>query len=369
MPTDPSMGFEYPDVNGDGDAWGTILNDALETIGAHSHVPGQGEPVKSAGLRIDDDVIWGTGGSYFAILEARALGLRPQPASSVVGDLNVFYVDQANGNLYFNNNGNIPVRLINGNQLDITLVGGIVGDYAAAGAEVAFIDADDAYTFRQQTGSPKAWAYMRCGPVDLYEPVSGVNQRVRLRSPVGLVSSYEVVFPGALPGSTVAVQLASSGQLSASNTFAGNLTAPDFRYTGTVTLDIPPSAATATNAVGTPPTYGLYNWVFGTSTNAVVYPVSLPVGCRLLSWNVRAVKTTSAATTVTAQMEYAVDGTGGNLIGTTQTNSANNPGAINLGVSGLSHDIVAGRDYMIIIVGGGVAGDGSYQATVTFTRP
>lgn len=217
MPTLTSlMGLAKPagGSGGDVDTWGTIyLNGDMDLLDAHDHTTGKGAPVKSGALRIDGDVQWNYGGSYFAILQARALGLKPVAASSVAGDANVLYVDSgASNNLYFKNQGGAAVRITSGNNLDITLVGGIVGDYTSAGAEVAFASIDDTYTFKQE-GSPRPWAKMRCGDIDLYEAAATIANRIRLRSPAALAASYELVMPTALAASTKYLSVSPAGVL------------------------------------------------------------------------------------------------------------------------------------------------------------
>lgn len=230
------MGLAKPagGSGGDVDTWGTIyLNGDMDLLDAHDHTTGKGAPVKSGALRIDGDVQWNYGGSYFAILQARALGLKPVAASSVAGDANVLYVDSgASNNLYFKNQGGAAVRITSGNNLDITLVGGIVGDYTAVNAEVAFDAGLDTYTFKQE-GSPRSWAKMRCGDIDIYEAAATIANRIRLRSPAALAASYELVFPAALPSTTAHVRCSSTGTLTFSNDDSEPLVLPGLAIVAT----------------------------------------------------------------------------------------------------------------------------------------
>ena len=89
-------------------------------------------------------------------------------------------------------NGGTNIKVTSGSTLNLSLVGGIVGDYASVGAEVAYDDANDRYTFKQQLGGGgvKQWARLAAGDVDLYEVLataSGttISNRVRLKSPSG----------------------------------------------------------------------------------------------------------------------------------------------------------------------------------------
>lgn len=320
MPTTtPLMGLSKPTggPSGDTDVWGTVyLNGDLDLLDAHDHVPGKGAPVKSAGLRIDGDVQWNYNGSYWALLNARALGLKPQPASSVVGDLNVFYVDSATNNLFFRNNAGNSVRLINGNLIDMTLLGGIVGDYAAVGAEVAFEDANDTYTFKQQ-GSPRPWARMRCGDVDLYEAAASITNRVRLRSPAALAASYQVTWPAAVPAGQRLLQTSSTGVLTFDNTGVEAVTmatnasvtvsgaSGDFKH-GDRTIHLSGASTVVTGTSYTPSvTSDVVSWLLGATGIVHIELRGLRAGDRLKSVRIRATSTSEPTIVVVEQVDNA----------------------------------------------------------------
>ncbi len=271
MPTiDPNMGFEYPVIGGSLDTWGNLLTAALEAISAHDHQPGSGVPIKSASIRWDGDITAAYNGDPWALLGARALGLEPVSNATVSGDSNVFYVDSDRGNeLFFKDNANNAVRITNGGQLDISLLGGIGGDYSTVGASVSYSDADKAYSFRQLAGLGQPWAYLRSGPIDLYQPsTAGITARVRLQSPNALAASYAVTFPGALPSSAGLMALDSSGNITARRTWVMNVGAAAFQpITGT----------------GTATTSGV-DWTLQVPPNdMIVAPIVLPVGARIQS--------------------------------------------------------------------------------------
>lgn len=210
----PNMGIVTPVEGEDDDTWDTIVNQAFAgPIDEHNHTAGRGVQIPSAALKIDADVPWTSDGNRYAISFARALGMAPATALSVSSLTSALFVNSNDSdNLYFRNQAGTNIRVTNGNTLDLTVTGGIGGDYAAVGALVQFVDATNTYEFLQQ-GSPRPYANAAIGALDLYEGVPGVVNRVRHRSPALLAASYEVVWPGALPsvGSTRLMVMTSSG--------------------------------------------------------------------------------------------------------------------------------------------------------------
>lgn len=106
-----------------------------------------------------------------------------------------------------------------------------------------------------------------------------------------------------------------------------------------------------------------------TSTGDNVLPLAIPVGT-ITKWSVTLNKA-SATGTITARIyeNATASGVGPTQIGVTQTNNAASPGAITLGQTGLSFAMTAGREYFMVINGGGTTGDQvtSYYAAVTGT--
>lgn len=106
-----------------------------------------------------------------------------------------------------------------------------------------------------------------------------------------------------------------------------------------------------------------------TSTGDNVLPLNIPVGT-ITKWSITLSKTSATGTITGRIYECAnANGVGVTQIGATQTNSANNPGAITLGQTGLSFAMTSGREYFLVLNGGGVTGDQatSYFAAVTGT--
>jgi len=106
-----------------------------------------------------------------------------------------------------------------------------------------------------------------------------------------------------------------------------------------------------------------------TSTGDNVLPLSIPIGI-LSKWSVTLNKA-SAAGTITARIYECntASGAGVTQIGATQSNSASSPGQITLGQVGLAFGMTVGREYFIVVNGGGTTGDmvTSYYATTSST--
>lgn len=379
------MGLAKPTggSGGDVDTWGTIyLNGDMDLLDAHDHTTGKGAPVKSAALRWDSDVQANYGGSYFALLQARALGLKPVAASSVAMDANVLYVDSgASNNLYFKNQGGAAVRITSGNNLDITLVGGIVGDYAAVNAEVAFDDGLDTFTFKQQ-GSPRPWAKMRCGDIDLYEAAATIANRIRLRSPAALAASYELVMPAALPGSQSLLHVSSAGQLLASNSLANNasltLSGTGEIKHGDRVIHVHSAAfhAAGNNAIGTPSNVSSGGVGFegaawsawaASPNNAIAAGIPLRVGDRIKTIDWYLLKA-SNATAMTMQLRAAT--MPGGVYSTVDSVSDTSAGAavITNTRTGINYTLVSG-DSPYLQVKATVAAQEFYGCRITYDHP
>ena len=118
----------------------------------------------------------------------------------------------------------MDVKITSGTSLNLSLVGGIIGDYAAAGAAVYYDDVLQAYRFLEAVPGTNSWSFVKAGGFDLYQHASGIANFIGLRSPAALAASYNLTFPGALPGSTLLQQVSSAGVISWSNAITGAVT-------------------------------------------------------------------------------------------------------------------------------------------------
>jgi len=386
--TSPNMGLVYPTLHGSSDVWGDILDTIFDTIDVHDHTTGKGVPVPSAGLRINADVAWAYSGTAYAITGAKGFATTPTAASSVTSYTNMLFANSSDSNnLYFRNSSGTNVQITSGSTINVSVVGGIGGDYASVGALLSFDDATDSYWLQQQ-GSPRPWARIRVGDVDIYETAASVTQRIRLQSPAALAASYALTFPGALPGSTLAIQSSSAGVLTFSNAFTGPVTSTTditanvstgiikgamFIETGPKTLFVSASSATGQTGGGTgPSSWDGQKWSVLTTTGNLSYPVNLTahagVTTKITGWTFYYRKT-SATGTITATLSYYDESSGGlATIGSAQTDSRNNPGFVSFTVTGLTHTITNGRAYVLNVTGGGTTGDEFNGLEVTYTE-
>lgn len=242
MPITPNMALDLPDEGGDIGVWDALLNDVFDLVDAHDHTAGKGVKVPLAGgVSIGADIPWNSGGVYYAITGIKALDFQPRPAADMVAYAAALFVSDADNELYWRTQAGANVKLTAGASINAALIGGIGGDYAGVAALVDFIDASDSYRFRQQLGGGvQQYAHVSVGDLDLYEfkahPAAGVPaNRVRLSSPAGLAASYGVTFAGALPATTLPVQISAAGAL----IYSAAITVPTgFNMTLSGTADI-----------------------------------------------------------------------------------------------------------------------------------
>ena len=363
------MGIVYPTQGGTADTWGTALNAALSLVENHDHTSGKGVQIPSAGIGINADL----GFAAYAITSLKAAAYTGVAPAAVAGYASALFVSNVDNNLYFRNSGGTNVQLTNGATINISLVGGIGGDYSAAGALLQYVDASKDY-FLQQEGTPRPWAGIQTGDIKLFEKAASISNFIGLKSPHALAGSYTLTMPGALPAGNAMVQLDNTGALSFSNTFLTAPTSSDYKINGSgLTLSIPIQLAqvgtTNTIAAGSD---GFDHIVMGVSgSDIITFGIPLRVGDEIISWKVYLNKTTDATNTISAKLWYR-DATSATLVEDfAKTNSANNPGYITLSDSGLTHTIAAGQAWHLGVwhSAGAAALDFVMLVEVTYVRP
>jgi hypothetical protein len=166
--------------------------------------------------------------------------------------------------------------------------------------------------------------------LDLFETTASA-QRIRLQAPAALSADFTLTLPSALPAARAAVTVSSTGQLGFdSNTENYNIASA-----------VPATGASFLIAGGLAPTLILG----GTGSPC---PVIVSVGDTITAWSADFVKNSNATVTVTATLLKCV-GISVTTIGVAQTNSANAPGSITLGQSGLSAVVASGESYVILV--------------------
>lgn len=203
-----------PTPGADDDIWDDEANTAFGLVDGHRHIVGEGRQIPSAGINIDNPLSF----NNFRITSVAGVAMQNLGAALTAG-ANEFFV--TGGNAYFRNNAGTNVQLTSGATLNMTTVGGIAGDYTGVGAEVAFTDGTDTYTFKQQLGAGvRQYAKMQCGDIALTEykaaPAGGVPANaVTFKSPAGLAGPYTLTMPAALPGVTRMLQVSAAGVITA----------------------------------------------------------------------------------------------------------------------------------------------------------
>lgn len=309
MPTDPNMtGLIYPTEGDSVDIWAMIMNSTCwPIIGAHDHTTGNGVKIPSAALKINADVSLAFSGTSYAVTDAKAIDFAAQTAASVASYAGALFVnsDDAN-NLYFRTVGGTNVKITDGTTLNVSIVGGIGGDYSSISALLDYDDATDTYRFRQETAAGvRQFAKIKSADLLLGEYKASGNPTVptnfvTLKSPAALAAAYSVTFPAALPDSTSIAQVSSAGVMTLSNTIP-TPTAPDYKYSTpqslTFMMDGPRQSAN-----GSVTTSGLLNYWTSSSPNWYWVGKCLPVreGDRIT--NIRAYWAIIASATVSVTL-------------------------------------------------------------------
>jgi hypothetical protein len=315
----PNMGLTLPVDHGSADVWDTILDTVFGLIDPHDHTTGKGVKVPSAGLNINADVAWGS----HAATGLLGVQFTEQVPSALAGYASAFFVSNVDHNLYFRNANGVNVQFSAGNTLNVSIVGGIGGDYASVGALFSFDDATKRY-LAQSEGSPRPWSGLAVADIDLYEKAASITNKVTLKSPAGLAASYAVTWPAAAPVVTSLMTMTVAGAISVTNNVTRNRT-----------LTIPGSSSVGTAALESGPSTGAFGRDFALAT-PVTYPIPIEVGDVITGYTLDVNKVTSGATTISCGLYSYTASTLTELSATAlKTSAANAPGFITLTDSAL----------------------------------
>jgi hypothetical protein len=360
----PNMNLILPTDHGSADQWDAILDAVFTRIDGHDHSTGNGATIAMSSLKVDADISWAFGGSQRAITDLKAIDFSPQASSAVASLAGALFLNSADNELYYRTTTGANVKITNGAALNFAaFVGGIGGDYGAVGALEIFDDATDAYWFQQQVASAvRQYAKLRAADLSLYEyKAAGATPvpsfAVTLRSPTALAAPYTLTLPGALPASTKPFRTDA----------AGNVT---FSYTDQIVFNVALALVGVGGSNSTLTTTGAFTVILQLGSNAGatdVLPVYVPAGATVTGWNVWLKKFTTAGTVSCLLHETDMTSETTSQIGATQSNSANNPGFIQLGQTGLNTLITAGNTLYIEARSAGQTGgvDRIYGYSVT----
>lgn len=219
----PNMGLTLPTDKGSEDVWDSILDTLFGLIDSHGHTTGQGVPIVSAALRINADVSASFSGTSYAFTDLKAVDFAAVAVAAVAGYAGALFVNSADNELYYRTTAGVNVKFTNGASLNVAgFVGGIGGDYSAVGALESYDDATSRYLF-QSEGSPRPWAGLAGGNVDIYQQAPSIVNRVRLQSPSALAASYAWVFPAAVPAATQLLTVGAAGALAVDGVLGNNV--------------------------------------------------------------------------------------------------------------------------------------------------
>lgn len=356
MPTTPNMSLVLPTEGGDADIWDTLLNSVFTLVDSHDHTTGKGVKVPSAALKINADVSWAFGGSSFAITDAKALDFAAVTTSSVSALAGALFVNSADNELYFRSVAGTNIKITSGTTLNVSIVGGIGGDYASVGALLDYDDATDTYRARQElSGGVRQFAKFSIADLIIreYDPAGDVSvpaNTITIKSPDALGAGYSLTLLTALPTSGALLAVNSTGQVSVGGTF--DTPAAD-------AIQVPSSGAHS---------YSGGRWVLGNSaTDALHYPVSVRAGDTITSYSLHANKASDATNELQTTLSR-IDAAGGSATIASANNNANAPGLIAITPAPFSHTVVAGSSYFITLAQTDAtpsAVDGASSATVT----
>lgn len=342
MTTLPNMGLVLPTRGAPGSGhWADALDAQAALIDAHDHTSGKGVRVPVSGLNINANISFGSQWAITALARATFASIAPPAVNK-----SVWVADGTGGTsaneLYWTSNAGTNVKITNAGALNVAaFVGGIGGDYTAVAAALNYDSSGTRYTLKGAAGTN--WARMASGEVRIFETGTSETVFVGHAAPAALASSYTVTWPLALPANTAPLSISSTGIITTTDTLVHSL-------------------ALAVGAAGTVQGATLQ---LATTTAQNFLPVTVPAGRTITGWTVYLQKT-SAAGTVSATMNTSNGVTGvSTSIGSTATNSANNPGFVTLSQSGLSNAVLATNMYYITVTGGGTTGDNLWAYAVT----
>lgn len=351
MPTLPNMGLITPTLGADRGTWDDKINAMFALVDEHDHTSGQGVQIPVAGLDIDADfamggnAVTGLGSLAFDAVTALSAGSKR------------LFVSSSDNELYWRTNGGTNVKLTSGSSINASLIGGIGGDYASVGAEVAFNDADQVYTFKDQSSPSKKWARVASGPVRIYENDTTESVYVEQIVSNALASSYTITWPAALPATLPAkMTMNPSGAMEYLTEQATEvIPAHQFIQIGSAhTLDTSDS-----------------KWTLGNSTNALYCPLALNVGDIINTVTLYVNKASDATNTLSIILVTYTAATGVVSATSTATLATNAPGASTITISGLTTTVTADKSYALQVTQNDAtpsAADKIFGAAVTRTR-
>ena len=204
MATSPNMGLPIPGVGvTSGPQWAEDVNSCLSIIDTHDHTPGYGVQITPDGININSELPFNSQDA--TMLRSVRFDAQASPISDP-SDLGCLY--ESGVDLYYNDG--------NGNQVRITQSGGVAGSPGSIAnlsspASASYVSAQSKFVWQSDSNEAAA---MDNGAVTIRETGVASSNGVTIQAPAALGSNYSLTLPTALPGSTSAVNVTSSGVLS-----------------------------------------------------------------------------------------------------------------------------------------------------------
>lgn len=186
-----------------GPAWATQLNTALGLVDSHTHVNGQGQQVPSDGININADLSFNTHG-LTSVTRVALTVLTADPS-----EVRAVYVKGVD--LYFEDGNGTPIRMTASGSIAGTN-GSIAG--LVSPASITYSSVTKTLTMLQDSNK---YMIVSCGRVVIHDNTTQLANLagISILSPLTTTSgAYSITLPSAVPGSTLPVQMSSSGVLS-----------------------------------------------------------------------------------------------------------------------------------------------------------
>jgi len=337
----PYMRITLPTVSETfGPLWASQVNTALGKVDAHDHSPGNGKFITPLALNIDADLPFSSNNATG--LRSVRFATQASPLAQPTDVACLYSSPTATGDLYYNDGAGNQIRITVSGAIDTSTSGSISG-MGATTASVAYDSTDKVFTFDQNTDER---AYLDIGTLTIREDNGASTNGVTLSAPAGLAADYGIIFPGALPGSTQWMTLASSGAISytTADTIAAGMTATGANNVATTMTATGANAIAATmNSTGTTSIAGTMtaanaNTIINKRTRAT--GATVVAGGVAISGNSGIFNTASTSYVLVTNQTITITGTGNPIEILLQPRaSAAAPGRI--GISSGSLDIIS----------------------------
>lgn len=200
-----------------GPAWAEQLNTALELVDSHDHTTGKGRLITPSAMNINADLPLGDNN----LTNARSYNMQSQ-ALPIAGVADIRSLYAVGNELFYNDGLGNQIQLTLAGAINATTTGGITGDYTTSPGTLRYDSLSQTFYFEQDTVPDYIRAHIAAANVTVHEPVANSNG-ITLKSPVGVVSAYDITLPPAQPLSKLPVIMDTNGELSLEQVVASQI--------------------------------------------------------------------------------------------------------------------------------------------------